>query len=54
MNKSDMSYLLTVLFFALGFIGFAIFADQGMNTMWYAALAMGIVLFLLRIGRGDD
>ena len=54
MNKSDISYLVTVLFFAFGFIGFLLFAGQDMNTIWYSCLAAGIILFILRIGRGDD
>ena len=54
MNKSDISYLLTVLFFAFGFIGFAAYAGSDMINIWYACIAIGVVLFLWRIGRGDD
>ena len=54
MNKSDVSYLVTLLFFAFGFIGFAAYAGHDRNNIWFACLAIGIVLFLWRIGRGDD
>lgn len=54
MNKSDVSYLITILFLAAGFIGLAVVATRDMITLWFGCLAIGVVLFLLRIFRGDD
>jgi hypothetical protein len=54
MNKSDTSFLFTVFFFTIGFLGFLLSAQQPMNLIWYACLAAGVLLFIFRIARGDD
>jgi len=54
MNKSDLSYLITVIFFAIGFVGFAFSANPMYYFTWLTALALGVISFFIRIVRGDD
>lgn len=54
MNKSDLSYLITVIFFAIGFVGFAFSANPVYYFTWLIALALGVISFFIRIVRGDD
>ncbi len=54
MNKSDWSYLITAIFFTIGFIGFAFSINPGFYIAWLAALGLGIVSFCIRILAGHD
>ena len=54
MKKGDISYLLTVILFAVGFLGFAFFTDRSLYIFWMGALALGICSFSVRIYSGDD
>ena len=52
MARSNLLYLFTVLVFAIPFIGAMFIKDA---TIVYAlCVAIGIILFLVRIFRGDD
>jgi hypothetical protein len=51
MTIRDLLYILIILFLGLPFLN--LHADK--ESMWmYASLLIGLVLFILRIVRGDD
>lgn len=51
MGNANLLYLLIIVFFAASFFGLVL-----LDGLWifYATLAVAVVLFLLRIARGDD
>lgn len=55
MTRSNTVYLLIVALFFVSFIGYLILiAQPALNLVWYTSAALGIVLFIVRIARGDD
>lgn len=55
MARSNSLFLLIVALFFISFIGYTILIDQPeLNMVWYASAAAGILLFIVRIARGDD
>jgi len=51
MSKSSQLYLAILVCFTAGFFGLHFF---GGLVICYAWMALGIVLFIVRIARGDD
>jgi hypothetical protein len=52
MSRSNILYVLIIVLFAIPFIGAMFITDA---TLLYAVcLAFGVILFLVRILRGDD
>jgi hypothetical protein len=55
MARSNTLFLLIIACFFIAFIGYLLFIDQAfLNPVWYLSAALGIVLFMIRIARGDD
>jgi hypothetical protein len=55
MTRSNSLFLLIVACFFISFIGYIILIDQSvLNPLWYGSALLGIILFIVRIVRGDD
>lgn len=55
MIRSNTLYLSIVVLAFISFVGYVALQDvSALNPVWYFSAALGIILFIIRIIRGDD
>ena len=53
--KGALLYDFIIITFFIAFVGYTMFAAiDWLNPVWFGSLALGIVLFCIRIAKGHD
>lgn len=55
MTRSNTLYISIIVLFFISFVGYVALQNVALlNPVWYFSAALGIILFIIRIMRGDD